>query len=40
VSTIVWVNKADRVWVQASLTSVFYYDDYKWNAFSGSLLNK
>ncbi|XP_060591456.1 complement C1q-like protein 4 [Ruditapes philippinarum] len=40
VSTIAMVNKAERVWVQCTSTSVFYNDSSRWNAFSGSLLNK
>ncbi|XP_060591449.1 complement C1q-like protein 4 isoform X1 [Ruditapes philippinarum] len=40
VSTIAMVNKAERVWVQTLYTSVFVSDSFRWNAFSGSLLNK
>jgi hypothetical protein len=40
VSAITMVNNADQVWVQCTYKSVFYSDTFKWNSFSGTLLNK
>jgi hypothetical protein len=40
VSTIVMVNKTKQVWVQTLTKSWFDTNSYRWNVFSGSLLNK